>query len=118
MTENLPNSTDNQHELATTVATEAMETETMETETVATRSAPMDDLAPWQNFGIGFSTGALLSFVAFSISIDMTHTALADVGLGMWVGAIALPLSLGILSILFKQPFINALDTVMRVLPY
>lgn len=112
MTENLPNSSENQQNFENTVGLEPELREDLAAGDLA------DDLSPWQNFGFGFITGALLAFVGFSISIDMTHTALSDVGWGMWVGAIALPLLLGTLSILLKQPFIKALDTVMRVLPY
>lgn len=89
-------------------------TEVSVTEITRTENA----LEPWQNFTMGFSFGAILSFVGLSISMDMTHTALADVSLFQWGSAIALPFLLGILSLLFKNPFVKALSTVMSLLPY
>ncbi|MEM6452358.1 MAG: hypothetical protein AAF703_18845 [Cyanobacteria bacterium P01_D01_bin.105] len=77
-----------------------------------------DDWQPWQNFLMGFLVGALLSFVGLSISMDMTHTALADVSLVMGVSAIALPFCLGGLGLMFKQTFLKALSNLMNLLPY
>ena len=77
-----------------------------------------DELRPWQNFMIAFSFGALFSFVGLSISMDMTHTALADVSFLQWSGAIALPFFLGLLAIIFKEPFVDTLNALMQVLPY
>lgn len=75
-------------------------------------------LKPWQNFLIAFLFGALLSFVGLSISMSMTHTALASVSWLQWMCAIALPLLLGLFAVIFKEPFVNALGLFMQVLPY
>jgi len=76
------------------------------------------DSKPWQNFTIAFFFGALLSYVGLSISMDMTHTALASVSLFQWSGAIAFPVLLGLLAVFLKDPFLRALETAVRLLPY
>ena len=81
-------------------------------------SEASNELKPWQNLMIAFSFGALLSFVGLSISMDMTHMALMNVSLLQWAGAIALPFLLGLLAVIFKEPFVNALNGLMQLLPY
>ena len=93
---------------------DALETEAVETAS----SSPDFSLSSRQSFLIGLFVGALMSFVGLSISMEMTGTAIADVSWVQWVGAITFPCLLGILSTVFRDPFVDALFAIMRVLPY
>ena len=106
--------TDNFSDMSKRVA----ETESSAEMSASASAMVSDDFKPWQNFSIAFLAGALLSFVGLSISMEMTSTPLGDVSGVQWLGAIALPFLLGTLAVTFKQPFLDALDAMMRLLPY
>ena len=75
-------------------------------------------LTNWQMFGLGAAAGGLLSFAGIALSIEMTQTAITDLS-SVTVGiAIVIPLVFGTLGFKFKQPFLDALSTIMNTLPY
>ena len=67
---------------------------------------------------LGAAAGGLLSFVGVALSIEMTHTAPAELSQVTVGTAIAIPFISGILAYRLKQPFLDALGAIMNSLPY